>query len=241
MILMAMKPGKHADYREVIYSSARWALLREYREEAARVMTALASSHMQTLTHGSIARGDVNEGSDIDIFIPNPQSSFAVETALTKAEIPVNERFVVQATPTYAMKAYIELDGRTTVSFPLMHMRMVEREFYKFGGEVDLDHLRAGTRVAGVDKRLMLIEPTKRGHTESGILGREEHVARILAVSAETVLNRVHALLKRDDVGRTGVFIKKELGADETFEMALKRLADENPAVRRRMKNAVHG
>jgi predicted nucleotidyltransferase len=32
------------------------------------------------------------------------------------------------------------------------------------------------------------------------------------------------------------VFLKKELNADETFELALKRLADLNPAVRRRLK-----
>jgi predicted nucleotidyltransferase len=238
---MGTKPKNHADYQEVIYNGARWALLRKYREEATRIMTALESSHLQTLTHGSIARGDVNEKSDIDIFIPNPQSSFVVETALTKAEIPINARFVVQATPTYAMKAYIEVDARTSISFPLMHMRTVEREFYKFGGEVDLDHLRAGTRVAGVDKRLMLIEPTERGHTESSIIGREEYAAKILAVSAQTVLDRVRALLKRDEVGRTGLFIKKELATDETFESTMKRLADENPAVRRRMKNVAHG
>jgi predicted nucleotidyltransferase len=52
----------------------------------------------------------------------------------------------------------------------------------------------------------------------------------------ETVLDRVHALLRRDEVGRTGVFIEKELSSSETFEMALKRLADHNPAVRRRLK-----
>jgi predicted nucleotidyltransferase len=202
-------------------------------------MTALECSHLQALTHGSIARGDVNKKSDIDIFIPEPQSSFLVETALEKAEIPVNARLVVQATPTYAMKAYIEVDARTSVSFPLMRMRKVEREFYRFGGEVNLRHLRAGTRVGGVDKRLMLIEPTERGHTESSIIGREEQAAKILGVSSETVLDRVHALLKRDEVGRTGVFIKKELATDETFEMALKRLADENPAVRRRLKGIV--
>jgi predicted nucleotidyltransferase len=116
-------------------------------------------------------------------------------------------------------------------------MRRVEREFYKFGGEIYLNHLGAGTRVAGVDKRLMLIEPTERGHTESSIIGREEQTAKILEISTETVLDRVHTLLKRDEVGRTGVFIKKELAADETFEMALKKLADENPAVRRRMSS----
>jgi predicted nucleotidyltransferase len=49
-------------------------------------------------------------------------------------------------------------------------------------------------------------------------------------------MDRVHALLRRDEVGRTGVFIERELAEDETFEQALKKLADENPAVRRRLK-----
>jgi predicted nucleotidyltransferase len=178
----------------------------------------------------------VNKKSDIDIFIPELQSSFLVETALEKAKIPVNARLVVQATPNYAMKAHIEIDAKMSVSFSLMRMRKVEREFYKFGGEVNLNQLRAGIRVAGVDKRLMLIEPTEKGHAESSIIGREEQAAKILEISAETVLDRVHTLLKRDEVGRTGVFIKRELTADETFEMVLKKLAEENPAVRRRRK-----
>jgi predicted nucleotidyltransferase len=233
---MATKPKKHADYKEVTYTSRHWALLGEYREKAARIMAALEGFRLQTLVHGSIARGDVNKNSDIDVFVANPPSSFLVETALEKARIPVSERLLVQATPNYAMKAYIEIDAKTSVSFPLMRMRRVEREFYKFGGEINLNQLKAGTRVTGVDKRLMLIEPTEKGHTESSIIGREELTAKILGVSAETVLDRVHALLKRDEVGRTGVFIKKELASDETFEMALKKLADENPAVRRRMK-----
>jgi predicted nucleotidyltransferase len=236
---MAAKPEKRADYKEVIYNSARWALLREYREKATQIMIALESFHLQALAHGSIARGDVNKKSDIDIFIPEPQSSFLVETALEKAKIPINARLMVQATPTYAMKAYIEIDAKASVSFPLMRMRKVEREFYNFGGEITINYLQKSVRVAGVDKRLMLIEPTERGHTESSIIGREEQTAKILGTSAETVLDRVHALLKRDEVGRTGVFIKKELASDETFEMALKRLADENPAVRRRLKGVV--
>jgi predicted nucleotidyltransferase len=234
---MTVKPAKHPDNKEVIYSSERWALLRGYREKAIQIMAALESFHLQTLTHGSIARGDVNKKSDIDIFIPERQSSFLVETALEKAQIPIEARLVVQATPTYAMKAYIEIDAKTSVSFPLMRMRTVEREFYKFGGETALDHLRKGVRVVGVDKRLMLIEPSEKGHMESSIIGTEEHAAKILGISAETVLDRVHALLRRDAVGRTGVFIKKELAPEETFEMVLKKLADENPAVRRRLKS----
>jgi predicted nucleotidyltransferase len=135
------------------------------------------------------------------------------------------------------MKGYLELSEHVSVSFPLMKMRRVEREFYRFGGENNADDLRKNVRASGVDKRLMLIEPTQRGHRESSIIGREEHVAKLLGVSIETVLDRVHALLRRDRIGRTGVFIERELAQDETFEMALNRLADLNPAVRRRLKS----
>ena len=137
------------------------------------------------------------------------------------------------------MKAHIEIDEKTTVSFPLMEMRRVEREFYRFGGEVNLNQIKTNIRVAGVDKRLMLIEPTENGHSESSVVGREESTAKILGIAAETVLDRVHALMKRDTVGRTGVFVKKELLQDETFELALKRISELNPAVRRRMKKEV--
>ncbi len=233
---MVVKPTKHADTKEVTYSTERWAQLRDLRGRAVLVMATLDTFHLQSIVHGSIARGDVNKDSDVDVFIPEVQNSFLVETALEKAGLPVNARLIVQATPTYAMKAHIEIDECTVVSFPLMEMRRVEREFYRFGGEVSLSQLKAGVRVAGVDKRLMLIEPSEVGHVESSVVSREEFVAGVLGVSADTVLNRVHALLRRDTVGRTGVFVKRELAADETFELALKKIADVNPAVRRRMK-----
>jgi predicted nucleotidyltransferase len=232
---MARKPERRLEYREVVYDEERWLLLKEFRAKAMQIMEALEKLRLNAIVHGSIARGDVNKESDIDIFIPYQVSSFAVETALEKAGIGVNRRLVVQATPSYAMKAYIEINERTSVSFPLMKMRGVEREFYRFGGEATLADLRVNLRVAGVDKRLMLIEPAENGHNESTIIGREDYVAKLLGISVETVLDRVHALLRRDDVGRTGVFIEKELLDNETFEMALKRLAEQNPAVRRRL------
>lgn len=237
---MATKPKKQADFKEVTYNSERWSLLREFREKAMAIMAALESNRLHAMVHGSIARGDVNKKSDVDIFVAEPPSSFLVETALEKAQIPINSRLLVQATPTYAVKAYIELNARTSVSFPLMRMRRVESEFYKFGGEINLNQLKEGTRVAGVDKRLMLIEPSEKGHMESSIVGKEEHTAKILGISAETVLDRVNTLLKRDKVGRTGVFIKKELLSNETFELALKKLADGNPAVRRKLKKMAY-
>lgn len=235
-VKVVIKPTKREDYKKITYYNEHWELLKELRGKAIKIMVALEAFHFQSLIHGSVARGDVNEGSDVDVFIPEVQNSFLVETALEKAKVPVTSRLIVQATPTYAMKAHIEIDQKTTVSFPLMEMRRREREFYCFGGEINLNGLKLNVRVAGVDKRLILIEPTERGHVESGVVGREEFVAKVLGVSAETVLDRVHALLKRDIVGRTGVFVKRELMQDETFELALKKLSELNPAIRRRMK-----
>jgi hypothetical protein len=233
---MASRPERRLEYSEVVYDAERWSLLRDLRRKAIRIMEALEFFHLKSIVHGSIARGDVNKRSDIDVFIPDSPSSFLVETALERTGISINRRLVVQATPTYAMKAYIEVDENTSVSFPLMKMRKVEREFYKFGGEATLENLRNNYRVHGVDKRLMLIEPTQKGHKESTIIGREEEIAKLLGISTETVLDRVYVLLRRDEIGRTGVFIEKELSNDETFELVLKRLADQNPAVRRRLK-----
>ena len=235
---MATKPLRHQDDVEVTYSSERWELLKQLRAKAEPLMLVLEQRHMQPIVHGSIARGDVKETSDIDIFIPNPPSSFQIETTLEQAKILVATRMVIQATPNYAMKAYLEIDAATTVSFPLMDLRRVEREFYRFSGEINLAQLRANARVAGVDKRLMLIEPTDAGHMESSILGKEESVAKTLGVAVETVSDRVRALMKRDAVGRTGVFVKRELAGDETFELAVERLAAENPAVRRRLRSS---
>lgn len=234
---LAKKPFRRLEISEVVYASERWKLLEELRAKAISLMEALEKFNMEVIVHGSIARGDVTEKSDVDVFIPSQPPSFLVETALESVGIPINRRIVVQATPAYAMKAYIEIDEKTSVSFPLMKMRKVEREFYRFGGEATLKDLRAGLRFPGVDKRLMLIEPTEKGHRESSIVGWEEQVAKLLGISVETVLDRVHALMRRDEVGRTGVFLERELAEGETFEQVLKKLAEENPAVRRRLKS----
>ncbi|MDR2707197.1 MAG: nucleotidyltransferase domain-containing protein [Nitrososphaerota archaeon] len=228
--------GHSFGYQNIVYDDEHWALLKRLREKTVFLMSALADFHLNTVVHGSIARGDVKTGSDIDIFIPEVQNSFTVETALERAGIPVNNRFIVQATPMYAMKAHIEIDELTTITFPLMNMRNVEREFYTFGGEITLSQLEANLQVAGVDKRLMLIEPNTVGHEESSVIGREAFVAKTLGISIDTVLDRVHALTKRSTVGRTGVFLKKELNNEETFELALKRLSDLNPSIRRRQQ-----
>lgn len=228
---------KRLEHREIVYDAEHWTLLEKYRQKSMTIMEALEKAHLGTIVHGSIARGDITKKSDIDIFIQDQPSSFIVETALENAGILVSGRVIVQATPTYTMKAYLELDENASVSFPLAKMRKVEREFYRFGGEITLKNLRDLLRRYGVDKRLMLIEPTKEGHRESSIIGREEEIAKLLGISVETVSDRVRTLTRRDEVGRTGVFVKRELSENETFEMVLKRLADQNPAVRRRLSS----
>lgn len=233
---MAKKPMKRPERVEVVYSKGHWELLEELRSRAVEIMEALESAHLLSVVHGSIARGDVSPKSDIDVFVPDSPSSFIVETALENANLFVNRRFVVQATPSYAMKGYIEIDEQRGVSFSLMKLRSIERAFYRFGGEATLQALKQNLRTPGVDKRLMLIEPTKTGHVESTVVGREDSVASLIGVSVETVLGRVRALLRRDRVGRTGVFIERELAPHETFEIVLKQLAEQNPAVRRRLK-----
>lgn len=233
---MAKKPLRRAERIEVVYEKRHWVLLKKLRLKAMQVVNIFEKAHMESIVHGSVARGDISETSDIDVFLPDPPSSFLIENALQQGGLSIDRRLVVQATPLYAMKGYIEIDEQRSVSFPLVRLRPVERAFYRFGGEASLLVLKKDMRVCGVDKRLMLIEPTPEGHIESSIVGREEEVASLLDISLNTVYDRVHALLRRDEVGRTGVFIEIELLTDETFEMILKKLADQNPAVRRRLK-----
>ena len=233
---MAKKVARKGEVREVVYDETRWRLLDELRGVAIDLMEKLNRFNIPSIVYGSVARGDVSETSDVDIFVYNPPSSFILETALESAGIKPIRRLIVQATPQYAIKGVLEIDERLSVSFPLVKMRSVERGLYKFGGEADLQTLREGKRVCGVDKRLMLIQPTVRGHLESSVVGNEEYAAKVLKVPVEVVRNRVRILLRRDDIGRTGIFIQRELAPDETFELALKRLAEENPAVRRRLR-----
>lgn len=233
---MIKKPMRRAERIEVTYNSRHWQQLENLRLKASRILNILTQENLCALTHGSVARGDITLKSDVDVFIPNPTSSFAIEMALERRGIRIERRVIVQATPYYALKGYIEIDFKESVSFPLVKMHNVEREFYRFGGEINLELLKKDIRVVGVDKRLMLIEPTERGHVESSITDNQDQVAKRLGISVETVHGRVNALLKRDEHGRTGVFIERELAPDVTFEKALKKLTEEKPEVRRRLK-----
>ncbi|KSW11948.1 DNA polymerase subunit beta [Pyrodictium occultum] len=232
------KVERRGEYRAVVYTEEHWRLLESLRREAKSVMEALVSLGLAPLVHGSIARGDVHRDSDIDVFIPSVVPSYMVELGLERAGLRISHKLIVQATPQSTPKAYIALDAyeKRVVSFPLAKLSKREYEFYYFGGALDYAGLVAGRRVPGVNKRLVLIEPTPEGHRESPVIGREAEVARVVGVSVDTVLERVRVLTRRDALGRTGVFVKHELEPWDSIEDAVRRLARENPLFRRALR-----
>jgi hypothetical protein len=221
---------------EIRYEKARWSLLQSLRDEAAQMMRSLADRHLQPLAYGSIARGDVKQGSDVDIFVPATSSPTIIEATIEAAGYTPVSREIIQATPTYAAKGYIHIKENRSYSFPLVELRPTEREFYDFAGTATFLQVQEGTRVSGVDKRLMLIEPTENGHIETPIQGREGDTAKKLGIGAAVIRDRVRILTRRERVGRTGVYLKRSLSPDETFGDVYHKLGKTRPPLRRRLR-----
>lgn len=230
---MAKKVSPVYEARDVVYEKRRWFLLKELREKAMVIMSALYKKGLNSIAHGSIARGDVNEKSDVDVFVPDVIPSYVVEGALNEGGFEVCKKEMTQATPNHIVKAILHLDEKIKVTFPLLPLRQREREFYKFGGEIDLDGLRNGKRVPGVDKRLMMIIPTSYGHYEYSIVHNSVEASKIIGVSLELVRERIRVLTRRDEIGRTGVYFKAEIQEGETFEARLRERAAKDPSLRR--------
>jgi predicted nucleotidyltransferase len=224
------------DEVHVEYTEGRWRLLRMLRDEALEMMAPLHEAHIDAVVYGSIARGDVRDGSDIDIWITSPPSPTIVQAVLERRGTRIRRREIIQATPSYAAKAYLYTDSDRSYSLPLVEMRASEAEFYGFAGSLSYPRLRTGARVPGVDKRLMLIEPTETGHKESTVQGREGLVAGLLGVDVKIVQERVRTLERRGKVGRTGVYIKRVLADDEDFGAVFEDLVMSKPALRRRIR-----
>ncbi len=221
---------------EIRYDERRWRVLREKREKAKRVMEALAKLNLPIIVHGSIARGDVREESDVDIVILEPPRPFSiVEYYLMSSGLKPFKKVLIQAHPNYTPKIYFYLDEKeeVIVSFPLRKFRPREREFYKWGGEIDLEGVKKSKRVPGVDKRLKLIIPKPWGHVEYSVIGREGEVAKTVGVGIETVEERIRVLTRRREVGRTGLFIEEEIAPEESVEEAIIRVARERKLFRR--------
>jgi len=220
---------------EVIYDEARWRNLAAKRGRATPVLRALMGAGLEAYVFGSVARGDVRPGSDVDVVILDPAPPYLVELAIERAGLRAYSKQIVQATPSYVPKAYIYLDPdeELVVSFPLAMMRPREQEFYRWGGLLDAKGVLEGRRVPGVNKELIAIIPTPRGHVEVPVAGHEGEVARLLRVSMDIVRERLSVLGRRREVGRTGTFIKEEVPPDEPIEEAVRRLAERNEFFRR--------
>ncbi len=229
------KIAKPYERRLIVYDYRRWRILKKLRAEAASIMQLLVTAGLNPIIHGSVARGDVSDTSDIDIVVTYPVPSYRIEYVLEQGGYTIYQRIIVMATPRSTPKAYLVLDPeeRINISFPLARLQPREIEFYWFGGALTYRDLLENKRVPGIDKRLMLIEPIKNGHIETSVIGREEYAARIIGISIDTVLERIRVLSRRDAVGRTGVFVKHVVPIDSSFEKELRRIAARNPWVRR--------
>lgn len=224
-----VRPARVADVREITYDEKRWRILNELRKRALELMLPLESSGLSPIVHGSVARGDVDKNSDVDVVILHVLPSYQLELTLLKAGLEPIKREIVMATPWQLPKAHLYIEDDRSVTFPLVKPRRTELEFYYFGGAAGADELRKNIRVPGVDKRLMLIEPTEKGHLESPVLGHESTVAKKLGVGLEIVKERVQVLTRRAKIGHTGIFIRRELALGENFEEVFRELMRENP------------
>ena len=216
--------------RIVRYDASRWKILQQKRNLAKPIIRKIAG--YDPIVHGSLARGDVHKASDVDIVLTQPTPSYAIEISLGSME--TLRREIVQATPWHLIKGQIYIDDDVSVVFPLVKPTPLEEQFYAFGGALNLKSLEKGLRTPGIDKRLMIIEPNKDGHVETSIVGQEAIAAKKIGVTLEMVKERVDVLSRRDSIGRTGVYLKRALSPDESFEDVLRRLASRDPNLKRR-------
>ena len=222
-------------YESINYSNDDWILLKSKRKNALELLEIFKKESLTPYVHGSIARGDVNESSDIDIIFIQQIPSFQIELILNKNGFINYFREIIMATPRDSIKLYIYLSELETITLPLSKLDKKVIEFYEFGGKVNYDQLKSDLRVIGIDKRLVLIKPTPNGHKEISVIGNEAKAAKEVGISIDTVNERKKVLLRREKYGRTGVFLKRPLQINETIEEVLKQLADKKSIIRRKL------
>ncbi|MFQ6130286.1 MAG: nucleotidyltransferase domain-containing protein [Candidatus Hadarchaeaceae archaeon] len=231
-----VKPVRSADTVEIVYDERRRRLFKDLRARTLELMEVLVRQGFDPIVHGSVARGDVKKNSDVDVVVPHVVPSYKIELALREAKLEPMKREIAVATPWQLPKAHIYIEEDRSITFPLVRPKQLEVEFYYFGGAASSEQVKQAVRVPGVDKRLMLIEPTPKGHVESPVMGKEAEVAKRVGVRIEIVRERVQVLTRREGVGRTGIFIKRALMPDENFEEVFKRLVQSHPEVKVRLK-----
>ena len=230
-----MKIVRNADPIDVVYTDDQWETLHFLRKKATPILEALQKNGMTGYVYGSVARGDVSPTSDIDIFIYEMVSSFKVDLAFSMAGIEVIGKELSMATPSSIIKGIYYLPDEVSVSIRLTDFTSSPFQFYIFGGCISLDDIRADKRVPGVNKALMVISPTLKGHRTYSLMGHENEARELLKIENKMLEERIRVLEKRDKVGRTGVFLKEDIDPKDQFEAKLEQLGRKNSLIRRRM------
>lgn len=230
---MREKLASFAHKEEVLYNDEHWNLFKKLRDITYHVLNQLKS--LYPIFHGSIARGDIHVKSDIDVAFHKPLSEFKIISNLDRDPM---ERWLMQATPLSAIKGVLVFN-QYNISFPLIPLYPQEEEFYKFGGLLSFNDVKEEKykRIPGINKKLLFIEPTKKGHIETRISPKNAgSIANKLNIKIETVLERIRVLERRSKVGRTGVFLKRIIRPEESFGEVLSQIERSNPATRRRIQ-----
>ncbi|MFX1337658.1 MAG: nucleotidyltransferase domain-containing protein [Promethearchaeota archaeon] len=220
-------------FESIVYSKSDWTLLNSKRERAIQLLEMFEG--LTPYIYGSVARGNVHKNSDIDIIFIEPIQSFRIEFILNKNGFMHYFREIIMATPKDSIKLYIYLSELESITIPLTKLDKKALEFYDFGGKINLQELKLGIRVPGIDKRLVFIKPNPRGHEEASIINNEPIVAKELGISIETLMERKKVLLKREKYGRTGVYLKREIDINETTEEVLKKLSNKKAIIRKKL------
>jgi len=234
---MRIKPIRVKDSVTIIYDEEHWRLFSSLREKAVNILKALKSSNIEGYIIGSLARGDIHNGSDIDIIVKDYVPTFFIENILLDNGFNIFQKIVTQATPNSLIKASIFIDDTTSVSIPLSKMSKVEEEFFEFAGIISYNEVINNIRVPGVNKRLLLIVPNREGHIEYSIIGREYHAAMVLNVSPRIVFEREKILLRRDEIGRTGVYLKIIVPPEANIEKYVRDVVKQNPLLRKKLSS----
>ena len=222
-------------FNSVKYSENHLKLLQQKRERSKTLLEMFVKEGLNPFIYGSIARGDIHNDSDIDMVLIQSIAPYQIEIILDKNGFNNYFREIIMATPADTLKLYIYLNELESITIPLSKFNKKSSEFYDFGGKINLNQIINSIRVPGINKRLVLIQPTSDGHEEYSIIGNENLAAKQLSVSINLINERRRVLLRREKFGKTGVFLKRSIGVGETTELVLKKLSNKNTIVRKKL------
>jgi predicted nucleotidyltransferase len=224
--------GIEQKYHE--YTKEEKSIFSRLREKTKTILQTLENNNIKAFTHGSVARGDVSNTSDIDIYIPVQIPSYKIE--LVNEFVNADRRIII-GTPNSTIKALLTRHDGISLSFPLSPTKEREMEFHNFSGLLYLHELMQNRRKVGVNKKLMLIEPEGKGYWTSSVQANKKRAMEVMGLSQRIIDERIRVLERRDAIGRTGIFLDHNIAPDENFEQVMKKLADRNPIVRKILKN----